>query len=112
MPLLLLRRFLLTTATHCKVKPLISAAAAADPHSAPNLFFFFFYFFFTPLQNVAQKLQFPGTSRAVGSRLTATAEFPFHSSLYPKNRSKLPRIVSLTDSLSRHRFLQLTVRDL
>jgi hypothetical protein len=111
MPLLLLRRFLLTTATHCKVKPLISAAAAADPHSAPNLFFFF-YFFFTPLQNVAQKLQFPGTSRAVGSRLTATAEFPFHSSLYPKNRSKLPRIVSLTDSLSRHRFLQLTVRDL
>jgi hypothetical protein len=73
--LLLLRRFLLTTATHRNVKPLISAVAAADPQSAPNLFFFFF-FFFTPLQNVAQKLQFPGTSRAVGSKLTATAEFP------------------------------------
>jgi hypothetical protein len=70
--LLLLHRFLLTTATRRNVKPLISAAAAADPHSAPNLFFFFF----TTLQNVAQKLQFPGTSRAVGSRLTATAEFP------------------------------------
>jgi Na+/phosphate symporter len=75
--LLLLHRFLLTTATHRNVKPLTSAAAAADAHSAHNLFFFFFFFFFfTPLQNVTQKLQFPGTSRAVGSRLTATAEFP------------------------------------
>jgi hypothetical protein len=34
--LLLLRRFLLTTATHCNVKPLISAVAAADPQSAPT----------------------------------------------------------------------------
>jgi hypothetical protein len=77
--LLLLHRFLLTTATHRNVKPLTSAAAAADAHSAHNLFFFFFFlffFFFTPLQNVAQKRQFPGTSRAVGSRLTATAELP------------------------------------
>jgi hypothetical protein len=76
MSLLLLHRFLLTTATQRNVKPLTSAAAAAGAHSAHNLFFFFFFFFFTPLQNVAQKLQFPGTSRAVGSRLTATAEFP------------------------------------